>query len=154
MTVQKIKKIISTNKKNIAFVIGNGINRYPNNPNGISWEGLLINLWNEVLPQPLKKCPSGISLTEFYDILELENTKNLNLQKEVVNLIKNWQPLNHHKIIVDKIHSLDAPILTTNFEETFNSILGLKLFRTEQKNFTDFYPWIHNSEHTHPQNEI
>lgn len=141
MTLQQIKDIISRNQQDIAFVIGNGINRYPNNPNALSWDDLLIQLWEKVSLQTLTRRPNGISLTEFYDILELENSHDINLQKEVTELMKDWQPLNHHKIITDKIRLLDAPILTTNFEETFSKTFDYKLLRTEQDKFTDFYPW-------------
>lgn len=141
MTTQQIKDIISRNQQDIAFVIGNGINRYPNNPNALSWDDLLIQLWEKVSLQTLTRRPNGISLTEFYDILELENSHDINLQKEVTELMKDWQPLNHHKIITDKIRLLDAPILTTNFEETFSKTFDYKLLRTEQDKFTDFYPW-------------
>lgn len=141
MTTIEIKEIIETNKNDIAFVIGNGINRYNENSNSFSWEKLLIDLWKILSPQKFNKLPNGISLTEFYDILELENTQDINLQREVTKLITNWEPLKHHKIITNRIKSLNAPILTTNFEETFAKTFEYKLLRTEQEGFTDFYPW-------------
>jgi hypothetical protein len=141
MDTREIKEIIDKNKNNIAFVIGNGINRYPNNPNELSWDDLLIQLWDKVSFQTLTKRPNGISLPEFYDIVELNNTQGINLQGEVCELMKNWEPLNHHKIIINRIKELNAPILTTNFEETFAKTFDYKLFRTEHEGFTDFYPW-------------
>ncbi|MAU15919.1 MAG: hypothetical protein CMH46_10325 [Muricauda sp.] len=141
MTTAQIKKIIEQNKNDIAFVIGNGINRYPNNPNAISWDDLLIELWDKVSFQTLTRRPNGISLTEFYDILELENTQAINLQKEVSNVMDSWIPLDHHFQIVDQIRYLNAPILTTNFEETFAKTFQYELLRTDHDGFTDFYPW-------------
>jgi hypothetical protein len=141
ISTKRIKKIIKTNKNDIAFLVGNGINRYPNNPNALSWEDLLIQLWDKVSPQTLTERPNGISLTEFYDILELENTQDINLQREVTKLMINWKPQNHHKIITDRIKALNAPILTTNFEETFAKTFDYRLLRTEKEGFTDFYPW-------------
>lgn len=138
---EKIKQIISRNKNDIAFVIGNGINRFPNNPKALSWDDLLMNLWNRVAEKPIKKKPIGVSITEFYDILELENKGKLNLQKEVVALMADWNPLSHHKQIVEYIHTLNAPLLTTNFEETLAKTSGYNLFRLEDTSFTDFYPW-------------
>lgn len=141
MTVTEIQQIIEKNSNDIAFVVGNGINRYPNNPNALSWDDLLINLWEKVSLHTLNCRPNGISLTEFYDILELEKEKDVNLQKEVVELMTNWEPTNHHKNITARIKELNAPILTTNFEETFAKTFNYKLLKTEQKGFTDFYPW-------------
>ena len=106
MTTTEIKQIIERNRNDIAFVVGNGINRYPNNPNALSWDDLLIQLWDKVSLQTLTRRPNGISLTEFYDILELENTQDINLQREVTELMANWEPLNHHRIITDKIKGL------------------------------------------------
>ncbi len=141
MTITNIKQIIEQNKDNIAFVVGNGINRYPNNPNALSWDELLIKLCSKVSSQTLTGRPNGISLTEFYDILELEKPQNIKLQREVTKLMENWEPQNHHRIITDRIKELNAPILTTNFEETFAKTFKYKLLRTEQEGFTDFYPW-------------
>ncbi len=141
MTITNIKQIIEQNKDNIAFVVGNGINRYPDNPNALSWDELLIKLCSKVSSQTLTGRPNGISLTEFYDILELEKPQNIKLQREVTKLMENWEPQNHHRIITDRIKELNAPILTTNFEETFAKTFQYKLLRTEQEGFTDFYPW-------------
>lgn len=141
MLAKEIKYIIDRNRNDIAFVIGNGINRYPNTTNALSWDELLIKLWDTVSFQRLTRRPNGISLTEFYDILELENAKNKNFQKEVANLLGEWDPLFHHRRIVDRIRDLNAPVLTTNFEETLARTFNFRLFRTEQEGFTDFYPW-------------
>lgn len=141
MKIVEIKKIIEKNKNQIAFVIGNGINRYPNNPNVLSWDELLIELWDKVSLHTLTRRPEGISLTEFYDILEVENTQDINLQKEVMVLMEKWEPLKHHQLITQRIKDLNAPILTTNFEETFAKTFNYKLLKTEQEGFTDFYPW-------------
>ena len=141
MKINEIKGIIQRNRNDIAFIIGNGINRYPNNPNALSWEELLINLWDQVSLQTLSIRPNGISTTEFYDILDLENTRNFNLQKKVADLLSNWEPLNHHNLITEKIKDLNAPLLTTNFEDTLSKTIGCKLFKIEEIGFTDFYPW-------------
>ncbi|MEY8848198.1 hypothetical protein AB9K26_05255 [Psychroserpens sp. XS_ASV72] len=141
MTTKDIQSIIKSNKEDIAFVIGNGINRYAENPNILSWDALLMNLWKRVSDFELDKRPNGISSTEFYDILELENTKDANLQKEVTNLMQDWEPLTHHQNIISRIQALNAPILTTNFEETLAKTFDYKLLRTTSEGFTDFYPW-------------
>ncbi|MNU14861.1 hypothetical protein D3C71_29810 [compost metagenome] len=141
MYPSEIKDIILSNRDNIAFIIGNGINRYPNNPHALSWDDLLMQLWDKVALQTLSRRPNGISLTEFYDILELENTRELQLQKEVALMLQDWQPSDHHRLITENIFGLNAPLLTTNFEETFSRTLSCSLLRTETEGFTDFYPW-------------
>lgn len=86
MTTDQIKEIIERNQEDIAFIVGNGVNRYPNNPNALSWDELLIQLWDKVSFQTLSRRPVGISLTEFYDILELKIRKRLIFRKR-------WQTL-------------------------------------------------------------
>lgn len=141
MNVDKVKNILRSNRENIAFIIGNGINRYPNNPNALSWDDLLLNLWFKVSKETLLERPNGISTTEFFDVLELENRIDINLKKEVSLMMSEWQPYNQHRQIINRILELDAPLLTTNFEETFAKTINYNLFRTEQSGFTDFYPW-------------
>lgn len=141
MTAKEIKQIFHENRPDIAFVIGNGINRFHHNSNALSWEDLLVQLMGRILPKKMERLPNGISLTEFYDILELENTREINLQKEVMELMANWEPLDHHKIIINSIKELDAPVLTTNFEETIAKTFKFQLLRTKQEGFSDFYPW-------------
>lgn len=82
--IETIKRILQNNRDDIAFVIGNGINRYPNSPKALSWEDLLLELWQQVSLQTLSIRPEGISTKEFYDILELENFREINLQKRVL----------------------------------------------------------------------
>ncbi len=141
-SVSEIKSIIVENIKDIAFLVGNGINRYPNNPSTLSWDELLIELWDTVSSNTLSVRPEGISNTEFYDILELENAKEKNLQKEFCNFLSSWQPLNHHLVITDKIKEWKAPLLTTNFDKTLKkSINDCLLLETTDEGFTDYYPW-------------
>lgn len=143
MNINNIKNIINNNRNDIAFVIGNGINRFPNNPDALSWEDLLITLWHQVSLQTLSIRPDGISTTEFYDILDLENTSDINLQKNVTNILKDWKPRNHHRLITEKIAEINAPILTTNYEDTLAKTINCNLYRIEESKFTDFYPWSH-----------
>jgi len=147
MTVENIKQIMNMHSDDIAFVIGNGINRYQNNSNILSWDNLLKDLWKKVTNNSMVQIPSGISLTEFYDILELENPQNIDIQLEVANLMSDWEPLSHHVQIVRKIKELNAPILTTNFERTFAKTFNFGPKKMEQDGFTHYYPWgIYHSD--------
>ena len=112
MTAQEIQNILRHNKDDIAFIIGNGINRYASNNSALSWDDLLTGLWGKVSENGPIRRPRGISLTEFYDILEIENSKGLNLQKEVATIMALWEPQDPHKNIVRRIREMNVPILT------------------------------------------
>lgn len=141
----EFKNIISRNHSDIAFIVGNGINRYPDNPKAISWDDLLMKLWSKFSPDTYDKVPKGITITEFYDLLDIANSNkrstNFQIQKEASKLLSNWAFENHHKAFVEKAHSINAPILTTNFDLILPMSLELKQHNTDTKAFTDFYPW-------------
>lgn len=69
----ELKQIISENKNNIAFVIGNGIH-YQYHDCDITWDGLLKELWKEYTGEENIDL-DGISFTEFYDIIEMNAYK-------------------------------------------------------------------------------
>lgn len=73
MTEIELKQIISENKNNIAFVIGNGIH-YQYHDCDITWDGLLKELWKEYTGEDNIDL-DGISFTEFYDIIEMKAYK-------------------------------------------------------------------------------
>ena len=144
MQVDSVKQIIKDHIENIAFVTGNGINRYGLTEGNSSWDQLLLELWRKVVGEYKNNVPLGISLTEFYDILELNNTNNgsaINLQKEFCNLMNEWSFQQHHINFIKFAIRFNTPILTTNFENTFQKAGKLNLYRTSTKGFTDFYPW-------------
>ena len=128
----------------LALIVGNGINRYGNAPDTNAWNALLTALAAKHLPASLRSVPAGISLTEFYDLLELkwQSTSDARtLQMEFCELMAKWQPYEHHKRIVQWAKRSRAPILTTNFEETLSEAGQLKLYRAKKGGFTDYYPW-------------
>jgi hypothetical protein len=141
----QLKNIITKNQSDIAFIVGNGINRFPNNPKAISWDTLLMKLWTKFSPDSYKEVPRGITTTEFYDLLDIaisdNRSTNFQIQKEASQLLSDWKFQNHHTAFVRKALDIDAPILTTNFDLILPTCLGLKQFYTDTKAFTDFYPW-------------
>lgn len=144
MSIEKIKSIFLRHKKDLAFILGNGINRYHNKSN-VSWEDMLLDLWDEYSFDTRSLIPDGISLTEFYDILELQNYSDDNfggtLQKAVVAKMTDWNPSNAQNIILNKIKGMEAPLLTTNFDDLISKSLELKFNKLKDTSFTDFYPW-------------
>ncbi|APF20878.1 hypothetical protein Calab_1023 [Caldithrix abyssi DSM 13497] len=144
MHVDNVKQIKKDHIKNIAFVVGNGINRYGLIEGNSSWDQLLLELWRKVIGEYKSDVPLGISLTEFYDILELNNTNNgstINLQKEFCNLMNKWSFQKHHVNFIKFAMRFNTPVLTTNFDNTFQKAGRLNLYRTSTGGFTDFYPW-------------
>jgi len=140
----KFKELIRQ-EQDIAFVIGNGINRYPNNPKALSWEELLLKLWHKFSPDVFNFVPKGITTTEFYDLLDLASIETANspfqIQKEVSRLLSGWQPFDHHVSFVQWARQHEAPILTTNFDLTLSSLPFMQQYRFKTTSFTDFYPW-------------
>ncbi|MBU8923259.1 MAG: hypothetical protein KOO63_15675 [Bacteroidales bacterium] len=144
MSGMQLKKVIQNNRHNIALLIGNGINRHGANGTTNSWDDLLVKMWNGHLLRNDLTVPNGISLTEFYDVLDIHNGtsgKEIQLQKEFCSLMKTWIPQDHHRAIVQWAIKFGAPVLTTNFENTLGDAANCQLFRFQQEGFTDFYPW-------------
>lgn len=142
-----LSEILVKNRTSIALVIGNGINRYPNNPNAISWDNLLLQLWQKFAPDSFKgdHIPKGLTLTEFYDILDLSNidesiTGSL-IQKEAIKILDDWDFREHHRRIIGKAMTWDIPVLTTNFDLLLPASHNLTQFYMNKRSFTDFYPW-------------
>ncbi|MCD6297557.1 MAG: hypothetical protein J7M30_10425 [Deltaproteobacteria bacterium] len=134
-------------QKEIAFIIGNGINRYPNNPRSRSWEDLLYSLLKALTDIDLKRRPSGISSTELYDVIDLqckENSGKSTVKKEFIRKLDKWKYAKHHETIVKTILKFSAPVLTTNFDDLLAMAVGAKKYFTidsRDKGFTDYYPW-------------
>ena len=141
-----LPQLLGENRSEIALIIGNGVNRYPNDNEKNSWESLLLDLWHESnASERLSRLPSGISPTEFFDILEVSNTqpeKKAELAKKFCNLMGGWEYLPHHISITSWAEHYDCPILTTNFDEVLSdSLPNCKLHGNTGRKFTDFYPW-------------
>lgn len=137
-----LKDILDANRKSLALVVGNGINRYNSDAGLNSWDSMLLGLWEKHTDDDPKDIPLGISLTEFYDALDLSSTRQeKNLQKEFCNLMHGWKIKPHHQTLVDWAKNNDCPILTTNFDETLSDAASLSLHHWDAVSFTDFYPW-------------
>ena len=140
----KLETILSNHHKNLAIIIGNGINLHDNN-GARSWEDLLVSL-QKIINGNSNKIPEHLSLTEFYDLLDLSQSSSFepreSLQKGFANLMKEWEPGQHHKNIVRWCESKNVPILTTNFENTLGKAVNCKKSkRIKYGKFTDYYPW-------------
>lgn len=140
----EMKTLLQKHRSDIALVIGNGINRYGLASSTNSWHDLLVKLAGAHLPAKLRRVPTGVSFTEFYDVLELKSTKPVSensLQKQFCQLMTAWRVFDHHERIVKWAQKVDAPILTTNFEQVLSDAGSCTLHRSKKGEFTDYYPW-------------
>ncbi len=139
-----LRDVVLQNRNSLAFVVGNGINRYKSSESGNSWRELLSALWAKYIDSTGLRVPTGISLTEFYDVLEIRNNENqtgIKLQSEFADLMEDWKPLEHHVAFVEWAKRNSCPVLTTNFENTLGSSIDCNLYHMRRDGFTDFYPW-------------
>lgn len=143
-SIQEIRTIFLNNKNEIAFLIGNGINRYKDDNKERSWDNLIKNLVEEYTDLGFDITPSGISLTELYDLIEIKSkfdTRKKNIQEKVIKTLENWVSSDTHTKIAEQILSLNASILTTNFDYLLAKSLGVDKYSNIQGKFNHFFPW-------------
>lgn len=137
-----IKHVLNRNKSNLAFIVGNGINRFAYTQNqDVSWNALLLDVWQQISNRTLSNISNGISLTEFYDIMEFEAGSIDEVRLKVVELLDKWEPVEYHKLLQNKMIEWDVPLLTTNFDRNLDKGLRFNKLENENIGFTDFYPW-------------
>lgn len=143
--LDKIRRVMEQNRSGLAFVIGNGINRYAGDETHLSWHNLLGELWESVQKDPVDApdnlIPEGISTTEFYDILSLQRGEDSALQKKVCDLLDDWKPREQHRQILGLLERWEVPVLTTNFDNTFARSGEYAMRKLQADGFSDFYPW-------------
>ncbi|MGE5493593.1 MAG: SIR2 family protein [Actinomycetota bacterium] len=139
-----LKRLLTRQKGNLALLIGNGINRYGGRAGINSWNDLLISLARKHIDPSTASIPSGVSLTEFYDSLELAQatiSASGHLQQEFCAPMGGWIPDEHHEAITRWAIAARSPILTTNFDGLLSRAAKARLYSIPGKPFTDFYPW-------------
>jgi hypothetical protein len=140
----KLKDLLNDQRHDLALLIGNGINRYGAKAGSSSWDALLCALAQKLLDPAHTKLPRGISLTEFYDVLELScalGAGKSSLQAQFCDLLASWQPQAQHERIMQWAHRHEVPVLTTNFENSLGDAIGCRLQRIRNVKFTAYYPW-------------
>lgn len=126
-----------------ALVIGNGINRYRAAQGHNSWEEILLVLSRTFAPSNLAPIPRGVTLTEYYDVLDLlvsGERSSADLQRAFCKQLAAWSAEEHHRQIVGWAKATQSPILTTNFDTLLSDAAECKLFRFAKRRFTH-YPW-------------
>ena len=102
--ISRIRTILNNHKATTAFLIGNGIH-YQYKDCNIPWKQLLEDLWSEYTGKQ-EEIPTGISFTEFYDIIELITLRpNISYEdrlKRIANEIKDKKiDVSAHKKMLD-----------------------------------------------------
>ena len=140
--LDKIKEVLKANRSELAFVVGNGINRfaYAEEPN-VSWEGLLLDVWQQISCKTLSGISPGVSLTEFYDIMEMEKGAMKGVKQLVIDRLGKWEPTGYHQLLQEKMKEWHVPLLTTNFDRNLEEGLQKYKLGLTRKDFTDYYPW-------------
>lgn len=147
--LKELKNVLSDRKKNLAFIFGNGINRYAwiqaSDNSDISWEGMLLNLWKDVCDEDFlirdynnnPKIPDEeITYTEFFNILEnilqvenrkLPKNKRVGLKKRTKNyVIDHINSVKQYHIDLQRQleKNFNCPVMTTNYD--YNLGVGLE----------------------------
>ncbi|QMW01488.1 SIR2 family protein [Spirosoma foliorum] len=145
-------------QRGLAFLIGNGINRYKDDDRARSWEGLLDDVYKDIFGDlPIEKM-EGFHLTEFFDLMQLK-ARSLNDYKRNFILLKSkiaislqtklisWKADEHHKRVISTIRGCDCPILTTNFDKILSDAIDgekFNMIHSSERKFNNFhsrYPW-------------
>jgi len=135
-----IQGLLKTHAKDVALLVGNGINLFDSPPGTGAWDVLLGQLAKRILGKSAA-IPSGISFTEFYDVLELHAPSSAKLQATFCDLMSKWIPRDQHRRIAIWARHHAVPLLTTNFESTLGEAVNCELQRIRSERFTAFYPW-------------
>lgn len=139
------KKLLFHNSDKLAFIIGNGINRYAYKGTELdtSWSALLLKAWKGASYTTLSSIDSGITFTEFYDIMELESNSK-DVIKSIINDIRGWDKTDYHRRLYASFQRLNLPVLTTNFDMLLESVHSNKHIVKHPNilaGFTSYYPW-------------
>lgn len=141
--ITKAKRILERHykEKKIAFVFGNGINRYNcSDDSNISWNDMLLKVWDSISSKTLSEIAKGITTTEFYNIMEFEAGSSKEVREKTVEIVKSWKQSDFEAALEKRLIDIDCPVLTTNFDGNIEK--GLNRYKMDIKQgFSDFYPW-------------
>lgn len=143
-TLKEAQRIINSSNEHLAFIIGNGINRFAfDNRIDTSWGRLLLDAWDGASFSTLSSIGKGITYTEFYDILEMEADPK-DITASIIARIKNWGTAEYHDKLRNALMRIDRPVLTTNFDLCLEGESMQKTIvrhPTVKRGFSPYYPW-------------
>jgi hypothetical protein len=133
--------LLGTQARNLALVVGNGVNRY-GAADLNSWDRLLLDIARDCGLADLTAVPKGTALTEFFDVLDLgSNGSASDLQTSFCAPMGAWAPQAHHRAIMGWARRHAVPVLTTNFDEVLSKAAEATFLAPSDSKFTDYYPW-------------
>lgn len=138
MTISDLKQKIESDSE-LAFVIGNGVNKYASNATS-DWQTILISLWNSINRDRISGSVKGLSLTEIYDLLSLQAVDYNDIRDRFIEQINNIHFTEYHQKLQQRLKEINRPVLTTNFDMLLDEDLNIYKFKGS-KRFTDHYPW-------------
>lgn len=121
----------------VAFLIGNGPNLAANIMP--SW----IDLLTSAADRPIAFQVDGLTNTEVYDLVELHSENGHDVKERVKNKLELLPTYNLdiHRRLMEFARTHNSPVLTTNFDESFEKSIDAQFFHIDSKGFTRFYPW-------------
>lgn len=140
-----IRWTLRRKRPDLAFIIGNGVNRYQSDDNTGSWENMLLHLYQQVTGKKLHAIEEGILYTEFYNLLLMDGRTAEQVRNEVVSFtLSHFKPSAYHEWLQGVLMDWQVPVLTTNFDNCLEQ--GCKMYRMKKmtlpnRRFTDYYPW-------------
>lgn len=123
-----VRKVLPQYRDNLAFLLGNGINRYAEVDDG--WDTMISNLVARTADgqkdkPDLKPHLPIISPTQIFDLLRVTDREHddghaYGLKRRVAtDILRSEQPSRCHASFVNAMRALKCPLLTTNFDLQF-----------------------------------
>lgn len=134
--MRALQNIVNRHNR-VAFLIGNGPNLAANIMP--SWKDLLTS----AADRPIAFQVDGLTNTEVYDLVELHSESGHDVKERVKNKLELLPTYNLdiHRRLMEFARTHNSPVLTTNFDESFEKSVDAQLFHIDSKGFTRFYPW-------------
>jgi hypothetical protein len=121
----------------VAFLIGNGVNLAANIMP--SWKDLLKAAAVRPIPYPV----DSLTNTEVYDLVELHSDIGHDVKERIkveLELLPDHD-ISIHCRLMGFASINDCPVLTTNFDEVFETSVNAQVYHIDSDGFTRFYPW-------------
>ncbi len=144
----ELERILNDEKP--VLLISNGINRH-NNKSHPSWEDLLGDLSPDCDLTKRMMEARDLSNTEKYDIIDhhtsnIQSPSNLkersreDLQIRICDVLRSWQPSDHHKRIVKWAERNKMPIITVNYDENLSCAIKAEFYKHGNRH-RPVFPW-------------
>lgn len=131
----------------LAFVIGNGVNRYAQGNNDWSWKNILCEAWGNITRHKISST-KGMNLTEMYNLLEFQTDKDSSnlIKEEIIKPFKSGTQTIIHRQLQTYLENWNVPVLTTNYDHLLENgyirfTLRHPLTKDRYNAKSSYYPW-------------